>query len=280
MLIKDKLAATLLNHWYVIERGLETHRLKKVPHSEDLYSLLDNLDKSEDEVEKILEKFAAYNSSGFVANIEKIISDDKDLEELKIQTVVERQKVSVKATATLENVSDIDKLIRGMGGPNQDPAVKIILEHLPSILIATTEDKTALSTSVVSGFKTAHQNLADVERDFMRRWSALKILAIICLKIKEAISEEDLKEIVAGRAHINFKNAHIDNASFKADKFEVVETPEAKASRLIKERLEAALKRRIKNMTVSRITEDAVEYKFEDEQEKPLTINLDIITRW
>lgn len=280
MTARDKLAATLLNHWYCVERAVSINRLKKVPSLKEKYKALEETGLNDEAAMlKLCDGFCEYNNKCFHSNIVHLIENDETVKALNVNCSVSKSRAVIKITAAVPNDQglEVEALIKAMKSPEQDQALENILEKSPRF------DRGQVSKFVLCvpcGGKGFFHNFKEIETDFVDSWNAIKTILSARQHVLGLLKDEDKKEILAGRAYLNFTNPRIEDNVFKAEKFQVVETPEAKAAREIRERLMAALKRRTKKVKDVEVRDEAVEYIFEEEGLEPFRVKLDVITHW
>ena len=279
--MKDKLAATLLNHWYCVNRSLEIKRLKKVPSIKATYKLLDDLDcDDESAASKTIASFAEYNNKSFHSNIAHLINNDEVMASLDVKCEALKTRGNIKIIASIPgNIShEIEALVKSMRGPSQDAALSVILESIPRF-----DRSTDIATFVINipcGIKEFFGNMMNIEQGFITSWNAIKTVLSAHKHVFGLLKDNESKEILGGRAHLNFKDPRVEDNIFKADRFEVVETEEARGAREIRDRLMIALARRTKKVRTVGLSNGAVEYIFEEENLEPFRVTLDVITHW
>lgn len=282
MTIKDRLAATLINYWYVIERGLGTHRLKKVPHPLDVMKDLDGLAKlTPAAIQELTDTVAAYNSRGFSDNLEHILSNDKSIAEFGAEAVCQKLKATFRAAIQMSNElgAEVEALRISLNATEQSVDLKRAIERLPQMVVG--DSRSSLNIDASCAVKNFYRSLFDVETDFMAEWNAAKVLLFVHKSVMPKLDADTRKEIVGGRAYLILRDCKLIDGSFDiGERFEIVETPSARDARLIRERLEIALKRRFRPIKSIGVDGKAVVYSFTDENTLPLKIELDVVTHW
>lgn len=283
MTMKDKLAATLLNHWYCIERGLAIHRLKRVPSKKDLYASLDGSEAASDnDLQKMIDKFSGYNGRAFSANIEHLVKQDNAITKLGAVIKSSKTRQTIRVEAIVEDLNltkELEAIAKALQGKDQSKELSDIVKHLPRVRVGSAFGRLVISVPC-STAKGAYFNMAHVEDKFVKQWDATKSLFAIREHVFNSISEENKNDILSGRVHVNFIDPKIENNIFVASAFTVVETPRAREQREIRERLEKALRDRTKKVQKVEVKPTEVVYNFEDTDTQPLSIALNIVTHW
>lgn len=281
MSVKEKLAATLLNQWYVIERGLEIHRIKKPPPLAARYAVLDDLkaaDYKEDKVNAVIAEFSEFNKDALVANCVWICENDETIKELEVELLVSKQKNGMRASLipTKKTSVYLISLRKALNGPNQNPKFKEQLDKLPEIMV---DNQVAPINTELSAPPNIIKNYSEYEADFLARFSAAKLFLKASKTLVEKLSAVDLEAINSGKAFVDFKDVNLEGSDLVCGSFEVVETPAAQAARIANERLEQATRERTKGIKQVEFNEKTVNYVLDDEH-RSFSLDLDVITNW
>lgn len=279
MTAKDRLAASLLNHWYCIDRALKLNRLSKVPKLKEKYDDLKALDKNDEKaMDKLADKFTLYNHSSFQSNIVHITQKDEVLKDFggKATVTSNRFGIAVVVELTEEASTQMGSILSSLRGPDQHAGFTDVMEKLPGYN-AGMPGSFLYSTGVNRSFLGS---MSQADRSFIVAWNAIKTVLGARKFILEAVKEDEKKSLLSGKVHINLHNPRVEDDVFKADGFSMVETPQAKEARLIKERLAEALRRRTKSVREVGIAEESVDYVFDEENLDPFKVNLEVVTDW
>jgi len=282
MTLKSKLAATVLNTFYVIERGLELKRIKRVPGLKAKYALLESYLDTDHGIKKAIKAFTTYNNSAFNLNIGHFIDNDPVMRDLSSRVSTTKGRVNISTSVWIKDAGPsngrrVSKLQKSLSGVAQDGSLSQLLKDMSPVFHTIQGSYLVIKTPCfITNF---YLNMREVDTEFLRKWNAIKTLLSIDNYVFDKMSKEEVEEVMSERAFINFTNPRIEENVFMADGFAVVETEAAKTAREVRERLEAAIKRRTKHVKKITCNEDSIEYLFEEDH-PPLRINLDVITQW
>ena len=289
--LKEKIAAVVLNHWYVVERALVTGRMKKNPASKR-YKQLEALDFSKDEeAEELMKPFSSFNSKHFIENLRFII--DSDLAKRAGQspniTINWDAKVYVRGLKA-ELVSDISgtemsSYLRALNFEQQEERVLAAIVAI-NTSFSLNDRGHFVHGILIPGFKnTPYKNFKLEELEVLKKFDQIKLAMYVLAKAQASLTAAEKREVLAGRVNIRFASvSNTDTGGFEFGNVTVEETEHARAERIARERLEEARRRKTLSakkveVTGSRLVFDAAPVVAPDDQQT-IDLNLDVMTGW
>lgn len=282
MTTKDRLAATLINYWYVVERGLGIHRLKKVPPVLEAIKSLDGYEKMKVEaVQDLVDSVAAYNSKAFADNLEELLVKDKSVGDFGAEVVCQKLKATFRAALQMpkDMGAEVEALRIALNTPEQNVELKRAIENLPAMVVG--DSRSSLNVDASCAIKHFFRSFFSIETEFMASWNAAKVLLFIHKTVLPKLDAEIRAEVLSGRAFLVLRDCKLVDGSFNlGERFEVMETPATRDARIIREKLQKALKLRFQQLKGVVIKDGTALYSFQDDKTSPLKIELDVVTHW
>lgn len=300
MSAKDRLAATMLNHWYCVSRAEEIGLIKVKPKPSSYREKLNDFDKLDDQqIKKVISHFQSANHRTFLGILGRILKDVADFDDkLKTKSI----QISVKMKIALDDYTKFSGLIRA---PGQLQEIVDALNLLPPPKPSDDGKAISLPLDVRAGGADFFDNLFMTEKMVYGYLRAVQQISSLIDFIKENLTKDQLSEALSGQLFVVFSSARFEDVDsittdpmsvglkvdpgaqikqkkccITAAKFELVETPSAKASREMKQRLEDALRKRIKKVRDLAIDARSITYNFEETTIPPLKLKLELITDW
>lgn len=262
---KEQLAASLINHWYVVDRALHMGRMKRKPTS-SRYKEIASLDFEDSmAVKDIIKSFASFNTKHFIENARHFV--DTSVAELGADSTTKvawSPKILVRGLNGSLYDETIDynlcySIYASLTFSRQSPEVSAITELAGSISPSSTGVGTAIGLSV-PGFKnTPFCNFQKEEEEFLKVFEAKRFTILALKMISSQISENDRREVMAGRANILIITKS-NAGALVPESFSIEETDTARAQRIAKERLEELKRRRTMIINSIDVTEDTITY--------------------
>lgn len=284
---KDKLAAVLLNHWFVQQYGLSSGRLKKRPGSSK-YKLLSSAENSSDEeVSDLARGFSAWNIKHFILNIEHLLSQDELVKTGALTYLVKGINSSglIIEFSSSTDLKEIIALKKALAFNNQIQTVSDIIEPLSDAVIGMLADKHYFSSSlnlVKSQYNT--QCLYTVQNSVCKLLNAFRFLFDVKVKLSELNSTE-LADIMDGRANLRLENLELSNGRLSSCTLRSEETEDSRITRRARERLEEAMRKRTLHVQDIIISSDSKLITFHTIQpaaieDTTISVELDVVTSW
>lgn len=285
---KDKFAAVMVNHWYVVRRGLDMGRMKRNPRSKHYASLEKVNELSPDEFRKLASSFTTFTAKNFYSNIQHLINNDPDVakkegdEGLKVEfgRATQRRGMPLHVHVA-DNASNIHAVIKALNFHDQNPIIKELLENLPTFTVVG-ENSGQFTVNIPSAKRRVFQSFMALEDEVMKQFNTLKSFLKLYQLIATSLTEENKSEIVAERAVIKLVSPRFRDGNVEVGSVQVEETEQARNERILRQKLEEKLRRRTQNTTHLELDTDqrTVTYHFEGQEHRSITLNLDVITSW
>jgi len=295
---KDRLAATLLNHWYCLGRSTELGIVKVAPgrakYEEQLKSIEDADDKR---IQEVIEHFQNLNRQIFTVLMTKVA---RGLAVVEAKT--RAKTATLKYTMKSVKFNDFPNLLAALQIYGQLPELVEAVGMMPPIAM-TGDGYTEVPIDIKISGKDFFDNLALSDQFVGKFLDACQRLEQVFDLIQRKLTKEQLNDAMTGQLNVVFQSidwvklvaeftppADADGKTkkpteytqlrIKDAKFELVETENAKASRELKARIEEALRKRVKKVRDLAVEAGSVKYNFEDTLTPPLHVDVDVITQW
>lgn len=262
--MKEKLAAVLINHWFVIDKARSIGRLKREPRSKR-YNDLKTFDTlGEAEKKSLLRGFINYNGKNCIQNYKEIAESigNKEGSNIKI-SVGNATKNGIQFSFNLDNCSPTFAagVLRALSWPGQSATVIEALDAVNNYGFLSTN----ISFTEINPKYAAYENYRELDKEFNNKIEAVKRLLSTVSYVVANLSDNELKLVSNNKRYVGFKDPIYDESGFSASEVILEETPEAKAQRIMLEKLEAARKAR----------QMIIESTHRDTTTNTLTIHLD-----
>lgn len=283
---KDKFAASMINHWYVIARGMEIGRLSRHPRSKNYNSIKNVSDLNSEDFRKLASTFSSYTAKNFYANIQYRIMNDPDVigtpevDGIKVEFGRATQRRGLPIDVDTGNDRAIPALIQALNFPEQHHAVKTLLESIPGCLVG--EDSVKFQIMVPSAKRRMNQSFAGLEREAEESFNNIKAFMKLSQIISSTLTEKDKIDVDAKTSVIKISGAEFENGTVSIDEITLEETEEARNQRVLRQKLEERLRKRTQSVTSIDLDPAVrtVTYNFEGQDHQPFVMNLDLITTW
>jgi len=242
---KEQLAATLLNHWFVVSKILSLGRKKRHPASKR-YAQLSSIDTVNDaDVAEIIKSFSAFNAKHFIENlkfqIDQAVSDGAGL------TVKWAPKILVRGlSGTL--ILDVEygvasAVLSALNFARQSPAVAASLEF--SDTVSPHDTSQSSMGLLIPGFKNSpFSNMSREYSDFLRTFLSKLMIAKVIALVNSSITEDLRRDLLETRVNILVTTEEHSGVCTPIS-FSVEETDAVKAARIARERLAELRRRRV-----------------------------------
>lgn len=254
---KEQLAATLVNHWFVIDNMLALGRKKRHPTSPRYKQISAMNFEDAAAVNELVKSFSSFNSKHFIENTKFAIDKQfQDREELKVTWA---PKILIRGLSGQLVAESVDytlasSIMAALPFSRQNPEITSALELSGSI--SPLDHGTALSFLIPGLKNSPYCNLAREDGDFKKIFSAKCLVIQAILHVARNIADEAKADVIAGRANICI-TTEVRDQKISATSFSVEETDSARAQRLARERLEEMRRRR--TMAINSVTEAQVD---------------------
>lgn len=278
MSAKEKLVATLVNHWYCMDRSHQLGIAKRLPPVAKYREKLDGLNMADDKAVKAVDDhFCRQNRKAMVWVFSHLLKQAG----AKNATVEAKTRgKTIQITVPVEDFSqtELTQYQAMLHAPDQQAELGTLLTNLP--LPNLDVSKACFDQEIKCGQTEFYENLSHLDKltsTLISDW--MKFLSV-CRLLRDTMPKADLTEALSGQLHVVFKTLEFKECEVASYTFEAIETADARASRELKARLEEALKRRTKKVKDLAVSAGSFTYSFEDPETPPLTFNLDVITDW
>jgi len=286
---KDKLAAVMINHWYVIARALEIGRIQRHPRSKNYAELAKAVEAGlRDDFSQLTGKFTSYTTKNFYANIQHLITADPDIVgedgatglRVEFGNVTQRRGMPISIFVD-SKASEVRTIIDAMIYPDQHPLVKTLLEELPPLVIADS-DYGVFQILIPSVRRRVSENFLQLEKEVLTTFNNIKSALKLAQIVSAALTDENKREIVAGTSIVKILQPSLSNGLASIEGIEVEETENARNQRILRLKLAERLRKRTQTATAIDldIERQTVTYRFDGQEHEPLVLNLDLITNW
>jgi hypothetical protein len=283
---KEQLAATLINHWFVVDQMLSTGSRKRHPTSKR-YSEIAELDYSDKtKVSELIKSFSAFNSKHFIENIRYII--DQRMAGNDTIKVTWSPKILVRGLGGALIIPGLDSgtasyILAAMTFGRQNAEITSALE-LSSHAVPAQPDGSAIHF-MIPGFKNSpYANLSREYSDFAKTFDATLLTAQCLLFVSQNISEKDKSEVLAHRANIEVSTSVTESGTIVPSGISVVETDAVRAQRIAKERLEELRRRRKVTLNSVQVEAESITYRMAPvvapDDSVALSIGLETLLGW
>jgi hypothetical protein len=284
--LREQLAASLLNHVFVVEQSLVLGRRSRRPTS-TRYSEISTLDFSKPEaVNEVMKSFIAFNSKHFIENLRFAV--DKQIAKTPGLSVSWSPKILVRGLGGRLVADGIDyniaaAIVGALNFSRQSPDLATAMELAGGVSPFTHEDGRSGNTALeflIPAFKTApFCNLEREQEDFNKILAAKLLVMRALILAHSSLSEEQRREVIAGRANILVTVVKNQPTAVSLE-----ETDSARAQRIARERLEEIRRRR--TMTINEIMDAPNQLTYDvspviaTDERQQMTISTDTLFGW
>jgi hypothetical protein len=265
--IREKMAATLINHVHVVEQSLSIGRRSRRPTS-PWYKQIATLDFNDGPaVEKVMKSFSDFNAKNLIENIRFVI--DKKIEALDGFMVDWAPKILLRGlqgrlVASQLDYVDATSILTALNFSRQTVEITSAIELAGSVVVVQ-DNKCAVDILIPAFKNSPFCNFEREQTDFNRIFAA-KLLLIRTLElVARTMTPEQKNEIVNGRVNVAVE-VDMSGDTPTPTAFTIEETDSARAQRIARERLEELRRRR--TMLIESI----------EESDSRITYNLSPIT--
>jgi len=285
---KERFAAVMLNHWYVISRAFEIGRMRRHPRSKH-YAELDRIREMPiDDIRRLSGAFSTFTVKNFYSNIEHIISNDPDVAKTEsdagLKVVFSRASqrrgmpIDIKIA---DGAGNIRSTIKALMHAEQNPLIKDIVEGLPFFDVL--EDNSGVfKMQIPSARKNITESYLVQENQVLKSFNNVKMFLKLYQLIENTLSAEKKAEIMSEQVLIKFDSPQIVDGNFVVQNILIEETEHARNQRILRQKLEEQRRKRTQRTTsIEMDTErQTVTYRFDGQEHSPIILNLDVITHW
>ena len=301
MSIKDKLAATLVNHWFLLDQMKDLDIGKKIPKVDKYKNeLLADVFKVDDTTLSKTEKgVCSLNKKALLGVLGKMVKNC-GFDSCAVEATKTSKTISILLGLAEPNLSTVNDFTAALGAPDQHPDIAAILRERPVISIAIEKEKAKTGTDVEEekkdvGITPNHIQLkyelkygqAEFYKDVRELIGTANAMLTGARRFRSLInfiqqhfSGVERADLIGGKVFAVFNKLDWENDKISQATFSLVETPAAKAEREIKLRLDEALRKRTKKVQDLAENAGSITYRFEEAGVEPLTFNVDVITNW
>lgn len=283
--VREQLAATLINHVFVVEQSLSTGRRSRKPTS-PRYIEVSKLDLSnQSAVNEVMRSFIAFSSKNFIENsrylVEKAVSKNNKLKVSWSPKILVRGlggKIIAEGLDFALAGSIITAMIFSRQSPELSSAMELVGAITPNGHGGTSVDL-LIPAFKISPFCNLKREFADFNKLF-----AAKLLIMCSLSfIAQELTDDQRKDIIAGQSSIHVETKDVGGLT-QPHLITIEETDVTRTQRLARERLEELRRRRtmlINSITIGNndLTYDVSPTSAQDEHQQ-LSINTNSFSGW
>lgn len=288
---KEKLAAILINHWYVIETGFQSGRLKKKPASKKYKQLplISNL--TDAEIVELGRGFAGWNIKHFIANLVYVANTFEIFKTKNIKINIS-PPASAGATVVEWEIPTIFRelyaLRKALCFSAQNGNFTNAIEALPNLLHSPQYGDTIQGSTIPENGKAEFSlslskasiaySYIDMETKFMEALRALMLLIEMNDRVIAGMTIEQKKEIYDNKSLLRVNNFSIKDYKILSMDLTLEETEETRTARRARERLEEALRRRTQKASSTNISDRNIQYEIESNSagnHAPIIVNIE-----
>lgn len=284
MITKQQIAATLLNHKFVVNQSLELKTISRMPSGK--YFLITNETPSA-EVQPIVESLMIYNRKHLLENIERVFINHPVISKLNgpIATDTSKKKSARFIIKIPKNLSPIyENITYSLDHLSQNNNIRDMIIKLRENFVINADPSGVkelyLEVNVMD--KEWYFSMPFVYSKFIDNLNAIGKFISLFDFIDNNLPKKEKIEVYERRAYLIFEDDFIKPDMGYAIKYKIIETEEARIQKEMKRKLSEAAKKRTKKVVnlVEKTGENStVSYIFEDGTQ-PLIMNIDVITQW
>ena len=282
---KERLAAVLINHAYVVEQSLATGRRSRRPTS-SRYKEIATLDISNAElVNEVMKSFIAFNSKHFIENTrfktDKLVFDTQQIKTSWSPKILARG-LSGRLVADGTEFALASSIASALAFSRQSPEISSALE-LAGNISPFEQTNTSIDFTIPS-FKTSP--FCDLERehnDFSKLLEAKLLLIQAIAFAARTMTKEQVTSVINGSVNIQIVTESKDGQTCPLS-LSIEETDNARAQRLARERLEDLRRRRTMLITAVTVGNNSLTYDVSPviapDEHQQISINTDTLFGW
>lgn len=276
--MKERLAAVLINHWFTVQKAIDLGRLKREPRSKRYKELKDFDNLEESHKKATIKGFMDYTGKNAILNMKHFAERlSQDIPEINVK-VGNATRGGVTFNFELKSYSPIvaNWVAQAISWPNQSPSVLGAFDALDEYGLSIGRTSFTQANPKYNAYKNFSQEFSSFEK----KVNSTRDMYSTILYVLNNVTNEERELITNRKRYVLFDNPRYTDEGFVADGIRLVETEEARAQRVLLEKLEAARKARYMNIDSVSIKEDGTSISYRTDDSREFNIQLETMISW